>query len=274
MTRYAAVVAALLVALGAPAHAEEPPIRHAHSSSLYDGPKVPLEEEMERLVTATDPSANLATLTEVGSDARTEVLKDAAPGEWGAWVPDASKCCSDTGIMWRKSEWSLKTKEVHRLTDKTWTDGQGRKHWTYATSAKFRHTSSGRTVFLSVAHLPSHVQNGNAFHDNAQARAWKSAVNGWHTYWNDFRKQHGPDVGMLVADWNVDFHSGHWRGWVGDKFPSLVLGWKGHMPNGGTHGKRLIDATWATVPSVKARLLKDDDSSDHRPYGEAMGWKS
>ena len=57
---------------------------------------MPLEDELQRLVTATDPSANFATLTEVGSDKRTQVLKDAAPGEWGAWVPDASKCCAKT----------------------------------------------------------------------------------------------------------------------------------------------------------------------------------
>lgn len=268
------IALALVAALLSPVAADEVPIRHAHSSSLYDGPKVPLEKEMNRLVTATDPSANLATLTEVGSDSRTKVLKDAAPGEWGAWVPNATAgCCADVGLMWRKSDWSLKTKEIHRLTDKKWTDGQGRSHVTYAASAKFRHVD-GRTVFLSVAHLPSKVQNGNQFYDNAQARAWKSAVKGWHTYWNDFRNKHHPDEGLLAADWNIDYHSKHWRQHVQNIFPSLHLNWQGHMPEGkGTHGKRLIDATWATAKAFKSRLLKDDDSSDHRPYGDAFKWR-
>lgn len=269
MARLAAGLIALLL-LTSPA-AAEPPIRHAHSSSLYDGPKSGLKDQMKRLVTATDPSANLSTLTEVGSDERTKILKDAAPGEWGAWVPNASACCSDSGLMWRKSDWSLLSKDLHKLTDKVWTDGQGRKHTTYATSAKFKHTS-GRTVFVSVAHLPSHVQNGNKFYDNAQARAWKSAVDGWHTYWNKFRKAHHPDAGLIVADWNVDYHSKHWRQHVQAIFPSLHLNWQGHMPNGGTHGKRLIDATWGTQKPTKTRLLKDDNSSDHRPYGEAFKW--
>ena len=226
---------------------------------------------MQRLVTATDPSANLATLTEVGSDERTQILKDAAPGEWGAWVPDAS----DVGIMWDKADWSMQTKEAHKLTDKTWTDGQGRKHTTYAASAKLEH-SSGHTIFLSVCHLPSNVQDGNKFHDNKQAAAWKSAVAGWHDYWNKFRKQHDPDLGLLVADWNVDFHSDHWRQHVQGIFPSLVLNWKGHMPDKGkgTHGSRLIDATWATRNANQSRLLKDDNSSDHRPYGDAYKWPS
>jgi hypothetical protein len=262
---------ALALALAAGGMAAEPPIRHAHSSSLYDGPKVPLEQELHRLVTATDPSANLATLTEVGSDARTKVLKDAAPGEWGAWVPDGSACCADVGIMWRKADWSLTWKDLHKLTDKVWTDGQGRKHTTYAASAKLTHTS-GRTIYLSVAHLPSNVQDGSKFHDNKQAAAWKSAVAGWHDHWNKFRKQHQPDAGLLVADWNIDFHMDRWRDEIQDRFPSLVLNWKGHMPSGGTHGKRLIDATWATRNANKSRLLKDDDSSDHRPYGDAFKW--
>jgi hypothetical protein len=273
MIRAAIIAAAVVLGAVAPAKGAEPPIRHAHSSSLYDGSKSGLKDEMRRLVTATDPSANLATLTEVGSDARTDILKNAAPGEWGAWVPNANACCADVGIMWNKGAWSLEWKENRKLTDKKWTDGQGRKHTTYAASAKLRHTS-GRTIYLSVAHLPSKVQNGNAFYDNAQARAWRSAVDGWHDQWNAFRKKHDPDVALLAADWNIDYHSSRWRDEVGDRFPSLKLGWQGSMPDKGkgTLGKRLIDATWSTRPSVKARLLKDDDSSDHRPYGDAFKW--
>jgi hypothetical protein len=229
---------------------------------------------MRRLVNATDPSANLATLTEVGSDERTQILKDAAPGEWGAYVPNGGACCSDAGIMWDKSDWSMTTKTVRKLTDKTWTDGQGRTHTTYATTALLTHRASGRRLFLSVAHLPSKVQDGNQFHDNAQARAWKSAVQGWHTHWNNWRKQHDPDLALLAADWNVDHFSGHWRDVIGDVFPSLVPNWKGHMPPKGTHGGRLIDATWATRNANQTRLLKDDDSSDHRPYGDAYKWPS
>jgi hypothetical protein len=44
------------------------------------------------------------------------------------------------------------------------------------------------------------------------------------------------------------------------------------MPNGGTHGDRLIDASWNTVKANKCKLLKDDGSSDHRPWGEALAW--
>lgn len=246
-------------------------VRHAHSSSLYSESPQSLANQVERAVEAEDPSATVLTFTEVGSPDRTKVLKEADPDEWAAWVPDQS----DVGIMWRKAQFSPVWKEPKKLTDKVWTDGKGRKHETWCATALLEHTE-GHTLFLSVCHLPSNVQNGNKFNNNAQAAAWKSAVNGWHDYWNKKRKADNPTLGMIVADWNIDFHSGHWRDYVQGIFPSMFLGWKGNMPpdGKGTHGSRLIDASWSETKATKCKLLKDDSSSDHRPYGEALPWKS
>jgi len=244
-------------------------IRHAHSSSLYSNSPDSLANQVERAVEADDPDATTLTFTEVGSDKRTQVLKDADPDNWAAWVPNQS----DVGIMWRKHVYSPVWKEAHKLTDKVWTDGQGRKHETWCATALLSHDKEGLTIFLSVCHLPSHVQNGDKFYDNAQAKAWKSAVNGWSDYWNITRKTDKPDLGMLVADWNIDVHSSHWMGYMTDKFPSMYCTWAGDRepPNDkGTHGNRLIDFTMATNKMTKAKLLKDDNSSDHRPYGEAL----
>lgn len=245
-------------------------IRHAHSSSLYSNSPQSLADQVERAVDADDPSANVITYTEVGSDSRTKVLKTASE-DWAAWVPSQS----DVGIMWRKANWSPVWKSPKKLTPKVWTDGHGRKHETWCATALLEHTD-GHTLWISVCHLPSNVQNGSKFNQNAQAAAWRDAVDGWHTYWNDCRKLDKPSLGMLVADWNVDFHNGSWRGYVQDVFPSMVLCWKGNMPPAGkgTHGKRLIDAAWSTVGATKCKLLKDDDSSDHRPFGEALPWPS
>lgn len=246
-------------------------IRHAHSSSLYSSSPASLADQVERAVEAEDPSANVLTYTEVGSADRTEVLKEADPG-WAAWVPSES----DVGIMWRKENFDPTWKKAVKLTDKVWTDGHGRKHETWAASAVLEHTD-GHVLFVSVCHLPSNVQDGCAFEDNKQAAAWKSAVNGWHDHWNRKRDKHHPDLGMLVADWNIDFHKSCWMDWVGSKFPSLYCTWGGDRepPAGkGTHGDRLIDATWSSVRPTKAKLLQDDSSSDHRPYGEAIPWST
>jgi hypothetical protein len=246
-------------------------IRHAHSSSLYSKGPLSLAAQVERAVTARNPNATLLTFTEVGSPERERVLYDADPENWAAWVPEPS----DVGMMWRRAQWRPRWKEPHKLTDKEWTDGQGRKHETWAASALLDHTD-GHSLFVSVCHLPSNVQNGDRFNDNAQARAWKSAVNGWHDYWTKVRKKDKPDLGMIVADWNIDFHRSDWRQYVQGIFPSMALGWSGNMPpkGQGTHGSRLIDATWATQQASKCVLLKDDASSDHRPYGEAITWGS
>lgn len=248
-----------------------PTFRHAHSSSLYSASPKSLANQVERATSADDPNATLLTFTEVGSDKRAQVLKDADPEHWAAWVPGKT----DVGIMWRKGQFSAVWKEAKKLTDKTWTDGQGRKHETYAGTVLLEHLDTGALAFISVCHLPSNVQNGDKFNDNAQARAWKDAVAGWHEYWNNKRKKHHPAVGLIIADWNVDFHRSSWMQYVKDVFDSMYCTWGGDRePNAdkGTHGNRLIDATWTTHKPSKAKLLKDDNSSDHRPYGEAIPW--
>ena len=221
-------------------------MRHAHSSSLYSESPKSLANQLDRAMAATDPDATTMTFTEVGSPERAQVLKDADPENWAAWVPGQS----DVGLMWRKQQFDPIWKEPHKLTDKVWTDGKGRKHETWCATALLAHTS-GLTIFLSVCHLPSNVQNGTKFNDNAQTKAWKSACNGWADYWNNQRKKHHPDAALIVADWNVDFHLSAWRDRVGDYFPSMFLGWQGNMPNGGTHGGRLIDGTMATHKAGK-----------------------
>ena len=244
-------------------------VRHAHSSSLYDRAPQLLAKQVKRAVEAKNPSATLITFTEVGSPEREQVLYKADPDSWAAWVPEPS----DVGIMWRRKQFEPRWKETHKLTDKVWTDGHGRKHETWAASAVLDHRD-GMSLFISVCHLPSHVQDGDRFYDNAQARAWRDALAGWNDYWTSKRKSDRPDLGMIVADWNVDYFRGHWRRYVGGKFPGLKLGWAGNMPpqGHGTHGDRLIDATWATSQAGQCFLLRDDASSDHRPYGEIISW--
>lgn len=244
-------------------------IRHAHSSSFYQGSPLSLAKQVKRAVEAKDPNATVLTFTEVGSPARTRVLEQADPENWAAWVPNAS----DVGLMWRRKQWQPRWKEPHKLTNKVWHDGHGRKHETWCATALLEHRD-GPSLFLSVCHLPSHVQHGDRFYDNAQAAAWKSACSGWHEYWNACRKRDHPELAMLVADWNVDFHSAHWRDVVGSYYPNMTLGWARNMPpaSQGTHGRRLIDGTMATGRADDCRLLKDDLSSDHRPYGEVLPW--
>src|SRR5215510_14757063 len=149
-------------------------VRHAHSSSLYSASPSSLAKQVDKATGSTDPEANLITYTEVGRSELTQVLKQAGPDDWAAWVPSQT----DVGLMWRKANFHPLWKQATKLTSKVWTDGHGRKHETWAGTALLQHTN-GNTLFLSVCHLPSHVQNGSKFYDNKQAAAWKSACAGW-----------------------------------------------------------------------------------------------
>src|SRR5262245_48817001 len=126
-------------------------VRHAHSSSLYSASPSSLKKQVQK---GTDPDDDLSfmTYTEVGSSERTSVLKNADP-DWAAWVPSQS----DVGLMWEKNQWGPVWKEAHKLTDKEWTAGHGRNHQTWCGTAllkKRNGNTAGKTVFLSVCHLP------------------------------------------------------------------------------------------------------------------------
>lgn len=217
---------------------------------------------MDGYIDDDGPKATILTFTEVGSKEREDVLRKASPTEYGSWQPDIT----DVAIMWSKDQFEPGAREAHKLTELIWTDGHGRKHQTYAGSMLLTH-KGGQKLWVSVCHTPSHVQNGSRYYDNAQARAWKDAMDNWGKYTELQRKKYRPALTMVVADWNVDFHMPIWKGRVQNFFPRLKLNWAGHMPEGGTHGKRLIDGTMANIRAKNAFLLKDDASSDHRPFG-------
>src|SRR5262245_38975036 len=241
-------------------------IRHVHSSSRYDRSEQSLAKEAKAYAKATDPQADLITYTEVKS--REDALRDALEPEFGCYQPDQT----DVAICWRKDKWAQQVKEVHKITDKVWTDGQGHKHETWVATALLKR-NDGHLLWISLCHLPSNVEAGCKVKENKQGAAWKSALNGWKSYWDDSRKKHHPDVGMIVADWNIDFHVQCWRQYVAGVWPNLVLCWRDpNMPKGGTHGSRLIDASWGTVKPNKAWLLPDNNASDHRPWAEVIEW--
>lgn len=241
-----------------------PTVRHVHSSGRQD--RSP--ESLARVVrgyTGPDDDWNVLTFTEVGKPKRAAALK--APG-WDAYTPDAQ---TDTAVMWDASVFKKVHTEVHTLTPKTFTDvSKIERH--FRACCVVLDVGSSRFVQV-VTHTPSGVQAGNKFGNEHpdKVRVWKAALEGLSDYARQCRKRFEPDLLAVTADWNVDFHREYWRRYVGNQMDGLRLTWTGDMPKGGTHGKRLIDGTWATRDG-RARLLADDASSDHRPYGETINF--
>ena len=132
-----------------------------------------------------------------------------------------------------------------------------------------RHKKTGRKVLVSVVHLPSNVEGD--WRDGAyRVFVWRDAQKNWKRIINDLRKQHGGKV-MYVADWNLNFKRLRFRALMKTLYPTLKLTWKPPFGAAGTHHKRIIDATVTNMRIVqKARLIRDDNSSDHRPYLEEL----
>lgn len=244
--------------------------RHVHSSSRYDASLAALDQQVSKVSTHEDPSANLYTLTEIGTAERAAQCE--ADG-WGHFHPHDKTDCA---VMWRKSRWEKIETSTRRLTDKTWVVS-GHTHKLVAAAVVLGDTESNRRLWVAVVHFPSGVQSGHGWatdNDDAVA-AWQSGIKGLKEYRTDQKNQYGIDCAMLCADWNVNFKIEYFRDYVRNVFDQMTCTWQKPYPNGGTHGDRLIDATWTDgVREQDAWLLKDDDSSDHRPYADIVTWKN
>jgi hypothetical protein len=249
-------------------------IRHGHSSSRYDKPPKTLAEQVGR-ATTSGKDANLLTFTEV--DTKDRAAKLQADG-WGSYAP-FKEADTDCALMWDKAEFEKLAAFTSRLGNSTWHMDGGHDQKIVCATMVLKHLPSGNKLWVSVLHLPSQVQEGDRFSndqtDQDRVKCWKQGVDAWREKRKDAEANHHQDVSMHVSDWNVDFRSKHWRdevdGRIGaDKFRGT---WTAdNLPNDGTHENRLIDATWTNGKFKDTMLLPDDDSSDHRPCGEVIGW--
>jgi hypothetical protein len=248
-------------------------IRHGHSSSRYDKPPKTLAEQVGR-ATTSGKDGNLLTFTEV--DTKDRAAKLSAEG-WGTYAP-FKEADTDCALMWDKAEFTKVAAFTSRLGDGTWHMDGGHDRKVVCATMVLDHVS-GHRLWVSVLHLPSSVQEGDHWSndqtDQDRVRCWKEGVEAWREKRKTAKDKHHQDVSMHVADWNVDCRSGKWRDEIDKRIGADAFRgtWtKDNLPKGGTHGDRLIDATWSNGKFKSVMLLPDDDSSDHRPYGDVIGW--
>jgi translation initiation factor IF-1 len=251
-------LAALLVALvGPPASAET--TRHVHTSQRFDRAIPLLARDIARDVRRAD----LVTVTEVQERRRARVLYRHRPA-WGV----ATDGRTDLGIMWRRDRWRLVGRYVWHLAP-GYPDVFGT--WALAVRLVPRAPYVGPETFVSVAHLPSAVQDGDRWRRaSRRVAAWSAAVAAWHGRVRAARIRWHPGAVLTVADWNVDLRRPVWRRTVRAAFPAERLTWRRPFPARGTHaGGRIIDGT-LTTESGRARLLPRTAASDHRAYRETL----
>lgn len=245
------MVVGVLVVVASPANAEDA-ITHIHSSSRFDRSAASLHREAVRF-----SGADVVTWTEVSARGRKRALR--VPG-WQVWAPVPT----DVAVSFRV-EWRVVAKGVFRPT-RLWSSGPLPRVFV----AWMVLQRAGLRVLVMVSHLPSGVEWGRHWRGaSSRVSQWQAAVRGWGVKWRRLVARFGPDVSVLTADWNVDVRLRVWRHRVVRSFPGLSLSWRRPFPQGGTLGRRLVDASLSDW-SGRARLLRDDRSSDHRPFREVL----
>lgn len=227
---------------------------HIHSSSRYDRTKLSLSRAVDSYI---NHDADLLTFTEVSDNRRAEALiKDGY-----VRLISSNGGFDDCGIMYRKSRFTLLYRESYHI-------GGGR----YAQIAVLKDIVTNKRFVLGVAHYPADVEDSMRFgRRTIRTMTWNTNVVRLRRRVNRLKSRYNCTAALIVADWNLNIKRRWVRARIRAIHPNWTLTWRRPYPAGGTHGDRIIDATIkkGKISIVQeARLLPDDESSDHRPYIE------
>lgn len=235
-------------------------VRHIHSSSRFDRSALSLVRAVAYYILFAD----LLTFTEVANDRRAQALR--ALG-WRRIQMIGKPGVDECAVMFLRLKWRYVTHNVTLLSQQKLANGR----WLYALTVELEHRRTKQRLLVSVTHLPAHIQGPGRIEQDAQGRIYTAAVKTWHNFLMVSRRP-GLSI-MAVADWNLDVRLSWVREWLTRMFIGLRSSWGARsrpLPEDGTHGSRLIDDTRSNMTLYRIDLLRDDDSSDHRPYREVL----
>lgn len=244
--------------------------KHIHSSSRFD-------RSVEGLIKAAkkyNSDASIVTYTEVQYEPREKAVRVAGGDGWGLVAGDKSPH-NDGVIAYDKAVWTKVYSESFKATDLTYFKvGGGRTQPAYATIAVLEHKETKKRVAILVVHLPSNVESDVSNKKKTpRTLSWFSSFGGTRKRLNTVAKAEHADALMYIADYNLDFKKAWVRTLIKTLAPRFTSTWTNLKFDGGTHGKRVIDATLLKGKievEGSARLYSDDASSDHRPYAETL----
>jgi hypothetical protein len=172
-------------------------------------------------------------------------------------------------LMWDTNIWEkVGRASTPKLSGMTYTRsneyGGGETPFFRALRVILKHKKTGELVIFYVVHLPL---------DNTPLRAevWLDTTKGLHELHKRDDARHPAAHQVLVGDINKNYRED------GDRAACIrhlsvpndwMNSWRDNLPrNGGTHGPRgIIDHAYSCMKALKCKLLKDDKSSDHRPF--------
>lgn len=246
-------------------------IKHIHSSSRFD--RTP--RSLTNAARIYNLSANLVTYTEIDGRKRKAALRNVGSLTFRLIGP-GTEGFSDCGISFNTSEFRLVYHEVFQVSNMTYVTSTGRHTKpTHAVFGVFEENATGHKFVISVVHTPAGIEKDLGLGRKTKAvLTWIDVFHGVRRRTNTLRKRYDAQASFMCGDWNIDFKKAWVRTLVKTMAPNYRLTWK--SPGsvvGGTHGSRIIDGTFEYGPvdiHGGAKLFKDDDSSDHRPYIEEL----
>ena len=251
-----------------------PAFVHIHSSSRFNRSAASLRNAAQTY----NNNADLVTYTEVEFENREAALRAAGGKGWGLVSGDHGNA-NDCAIAYNKERFELIHEEQFQSTGKRiYMRGGKPRALPYTTIAVLRDLHGGNILVVGVSHLASGVEG-----DLAKKRYYVTRTSQWRSAYrasvrriNRLARKHKANGRMFVADFNINLKRPFATALLKAMSPAYNHTWKKRNVKGGTHHKRIIDATLLRG-KIKvrgtARLFRDDASSDHRPYIETLAWR-
>jgi hypothetical protein len=239
---------------------------HRHQSGLWSASQI----GWEALVRATCEGVGFATFTE------TTVHHPPAPdGFRRVWHKDAP----DAALYYDKADWAIDGYEaVEIATTRYILGGKHLKPTLHALVVHLRRRAGSDRLTVVVVHWPSAIEGEVAKGSQKfpRVRALFEGLRGVHRIKRHARKARPHSAFMLPSDFNLDWKKLWVRIFFRVRFPGLALSWK-HMPAGGTHGDRVIDATLYSrrhlTTILGSRLGHRMPGFDHTPFTTTYRFK-
>lgn len=201
--------------------------------------------------------AHVLTLTETGGAGRLLRVWALRRGWWLYWT-DAEPGQGEIAVLVRKDYGQGIRFKLRRLSPFTLRTSRKAPIWALKVLVQHNH---GGTVWVTVAHLPAHVERGRVTEGWAST-VYRSCLVGWAGM--RFGREAGGHI--FAADWNLNHRRPWVRALLAAALPGTVTGWDAaNLPMSGTFGARLIDGHRASLRVLMhSAVLRPVNGFDHR----------
>jgi hypothetical protein len=243
------------------------PVRQVHHSLRFDA----TDDQLAAALVHDLEHADVITVTEAGSPSVQQVLRRVAYEHgWRVYSPSRERGMDETAILWDPTVLQLEHADTFQPTDRRLDTHRSGPLWCHALLFSIVGAPAAQW-WLLAGHAPAHVQGHRGFR---QLVRWVVSVQVYHAYLAGIRKRmSGRTPCALALDWNLNIKTGWVRGYLRSRFPGMRSAWRRPFPQGGSHGRRLIDGLLVRGLRIltPSRLLKKFPGLDHHAVLTVLG---